>query len=82
MTFAPLKFSKIIERTIETIVYCFKNDGLLSPPPLIFFSRKPEKYGSEYFYDNRKTIHRESFNMWSVLTNLPQLICTPQLGYL
>ena len=27
----PLKFSKTIERTIGTITYCFKNNGLLSP---------------------------------------------------
>ena len=28
--FATLKFSKTIEVTIETMVYCFKNNGLLS----------------------------------------------------
>ena len=41
--FCTLKFSKTIERTIETISYCLKNNCLLSFVPLKFFSsRKPE----------------------------------------
>ena len=39
---SPLKFSKTIERTIETIAYCFKNNGLLSSP-LNFFLAESQK---------------------------------------
>ena len=34
---APLKILKTIERTIETIAYCLKNNALLSFAPLNFF---------------------------------------------
>ena len=34
---APLKFSKTTDKTIGTIVHCFKNNGLLSFAPLNFF---------------------------------------------
>ena len=37
MTFAPLNFQNTIERTIETIAYCFKNNGLLSFTPFNCF---------------------------------------------
>ena len=33
----PLKLKKQTERTIETIAYCFKNNGLLSFPVLLKF---------------------------------------------
>ena len=40
-TFALLKFSKTIERTIETIAYCLRNNGLLSfASSLNFFQQK------------------------------------------
>ena len=38
-TFAPKIFEKV-ERTIETIAYCFKNNGLLSFALFKFFQQK------------------------------------------
>ena len=35
---SPLKFSKTIERIIETIVCCLKNCSLLSSPPRFFLT--------------------------------------------
>ena len=39
----PLKFEKTIERTVETIDYCFKKLSIVfcPPPPKFFSSRKP-----------------------------------------
>ena len=37
----PKIFKKTIERTIETIAHCFKNNDLLSSPLKFFSSRKP-----------------------------------------
>ena len=41
-TRVPLDFQKTIERTIETIDYCFRNNTYCLPPPKLFSSRKPE----------------------------------------
>ena len=40
----PLKFFKTIERTIETIVYCFEKQWSIVPL-LIFFQQKARDYG-------------------------------------
>ena len=45
----PKIFQKTIERTTETTAYCFKNNGLLSPPTLKFFSsRKPALFRNHF----------------------------------
>ena len=56
MTFAPplkyvclLKFPKTIERTIGTISYCFKNNGLLSFAPLKFFLAESQPVMREHY---------------------------------
>ena len=67
-TFASLKFSKTMERTIETITYCFKNNGLLSSP-LNFFWQKADFSGILNWLKECLRKHWRLLVMWHLLVN-------------
>ena len=46
-----------VERTIGTITYGFKNNGLLSVPPLNFFLAESQAVGSVFFIKSIKILH-------------------------
>ena len=59
--FPPKIFKKTTERTIETIAYCFKNNGLLSFAPQIFSGRRPvSKREIPYKMPNQRMSFKEA----------------------